>query len=225
MSNAQNIIQGYVATEAIPAYRAPIFDTSADRSAKLPTAANQRALGVVDEHGQADAAGDVAAVIRTGWAKAEVAAAVTRGDRLNIAGSTGKLKAAVASLSVDMTAANADFTITALTQGAEGDRWSLVLIDPGADNTLAAEIYDHEVRVVLGYATGAVNTIANDLETLLEAIPEFAANLTFAHTGASDGTGLLNAMDKTYLSGGGNDFCEALESATADTQIIQVQID
>jgi hypothetical protein len=224
--NAQNIIQGYVAAEAIPAFRAAVVDTSGDRKAKLPTGANQRALGVVDEHGVADEAGNVAGVIRKGWAKAEVAGAVAAGDRLNIAGTTGKLKTAIASLSADMTAPNADFTITSKVQGAEGDRWSLELVDPGgASATLAVVIYDHHIRVTLGRATSAINTLASDLKTLLEANTEFAAKLTFTHTGSSTGAGLLNAMSKTYFSGGGDDFADALEAANADGRVIPIFID
>jgi hypothetical protein len=186
---------------------------------KAPTGANVRLAGVL--HPGCDGVeGDAASVVYFGEIDVVMAGAASSGDPINCNASTGKFKKAVASLAVDITAANADFTITSAVSGPAGDDWSLVLIDPGgASATLAAEIYDHQIRVTLGRASSAIDTTANALETLLEAIPEFAANLTFAHASGSNGTGLLNAKAKAYLAGGGNAAATLLEASTADGDI------
>lgn len=225
MGNAQNIVQGYVAAEALAAYRAPIIDATADFTAKLPTAANQRALGIVDEHGQADAAGDVASVIRHGWAKAEVAAAVAAGDRLNIHGVTGKLKKALSTLTTALTGSNNDLKFTAKVQGREGDLITIEYHDPGgASATAGIEVYGRAIVINLGRATSAINTTADDIQTLI-AGHALAASLVTVEEVETNGTGLVTELAATALSGGANDFAQALEAATADGQIIQVQVD
>lgn len=214
-----------IETAPVTPFRA-VVRGSAEHTCKLPTAAGARALGIVSEH-SATAVGDAASVHHSGIVKGEALSAWAAGDRINIADDAGRLKAAVASLTTNMTnATNNDFVITALAKGEAGNRWSLELVDPGGTSaTLSVIIYDHHIRVSLGRASSAIDTTAALLKTLLEANAEFAANLTFAHKTGNDGTGLVSALAKTYLSGGENDFATAEEAASSSGDIRRIKLD
>lgn len=75
-------------------FRFVMIDTSADNQVKAPTAATDKAWGVLITKGTT--AGDSVTIVVEGFTKVEFGDTVTRGDLLQINGTGGKAKTTVA---------------------------------------------------------------------------------------------------------------------------------
>lgn len=111
--------------------------------------------------------------------------------------------AAFAALSTAMTGANNDVTLTAKAVGAEGNDISLTLVDPGGVSaTLGVVVTGKDIVVNLGRATSAIDTTGDLLKAAIEASEAANALVTIADKAGNDGSGLVTALTKTYLTGG-----------------------
>jgi len=122
-------VQDYPATvtAAIGRFRAVILDTTKDKSASPPGAANAKAFGICqDEYSAADSTNGRVADIRVSGISTCVAnSAISRGDQVRIADTTGRLETAAAT-----TAKQYQVGIALTAAAAQGD-WLEVLLTPG----------------------------------------------------------------------------------------------
>lgn len=109
-----------------------------------------------------------------------------------------------ATLSTGTVAANNGITYTAVGTGVLGNKVSVKYVDPKA-NSQALSIAVSGSDIVVNLATngsGVITTTAALLLTALAASTAASALVTAAATGASNGTGLVAATGKQFLSGG-----------------------
>lgn len=107
-----------------------------------------------------------------------------------------------ASLTSDMTNANADITLTSVDYGNIGNTTSIVYVDPGANNqALSVSVSGRAITVSLATgAGGAITSTANAVVAAIAASAEAAALVTAAAEGT--GLGVVNAKSVASLSGG-----------------------
>lgn len=226
MPPLNNRIESYTcdgSSTEIPKGVAVIRDATADWSCKLPTAAGVKTLGITDD--RATRANFAMSVIRNGRAEAIVDSAIAAGDRVAIAGTSGRIKKASATLSTAMTGTNNDLDFTAVEGGLEGEEVTVEFVDPGGTTaTLSIDVQGTGVKVNLGRAGSAINTTAAALKTAWDASGAVAL-ATVALKSGNDGTGLVTALAETPLSGSGYDFGVAEEAATAQYDKIWITID
>ncbi len=100
-----------------------VIQGTATRQAKLPAAANARAVGITGF--AADAAGNQMAVVVLGQAKAVASAAISAGAAVDTAGTTGKLRTAP----TPGAGVNANIIGYALSAAAaDGDKFDLLVV-------------------------------------------------------------------------------------------------
>ena len=99
---------------------------------------------------------------------------------------------------------NNALTFTSKLLGVLGNKISLVLVDPNANNSaLAITVSQQEITAKLATgAGGAITTTAAQLKTAIEANAAANALVTVAHTGASTGAGVVPVIRRQYLTGG-----------------------
>lgn len=97
---------------------------------------------------------------------------------------------------------NNDLVFTAVEGGDPGEDITIEYADPGADQALSVEVTGTAIKFNLAYATGAVTTTADDIKAALLADAEASALVTAADKPANDGSGLVEDMAPTNLSGG-----------------------
>lgn len=106
-----------------------------------------------------------------------------------------------ATKTTDMTNANADITLTAVTAGSDGNDISITYTDPGGVTaTLAVTVSGTDITVSLGRAASAINSTANAVKAAIEAVAAAAALVTVTVEGT--GLGIVNAVVKANLTGG-----------------------
>lgn len=160
----------------------------------------------------------------------EILSMLYMGDAAPLSGPAGSLSAAVSGLSPDFwtplggenltsvvvtggaaatlntgsEGADTGLTWTAKAVGAGGNDISVTLVNPGADGPLGVAVSGTDITVTLAYATAAVTSTADDVRLAVNASPAASALVTVTDTGESDGTGIVGAVTKTSLSGGGS---------------------
>lgn len=144
----------------------------------------------------------LAATARTA-AEQVVTAGITDPDVPRNVSIVGSINAAVAAtLTSDMTNANADITLTADTAGAAGNDITIVYVDPGDINqALAVSLVGTDITVDLATdGAGAITSTANLIKTALDNDVDIAALIGVTVQGT--GLGVVNALAEAPLTGG-----------------------
>ncbi len=131
------------------------------------------------------------------------------------------------SATLDSTNALSDLTFTAKPkyQGAEGDEISVVMVDPGtADQALGVSVLGKKITISLatGPDAGPIISTAALVKAAVDALPAAADLVSVAVEGA--GSGVVEAISETFLSGGMGDFAVALETAAQDGDVVHVDL-
>lgn len=112
-----------------------------------------------------------------------------------------------ASLTTALTGANNDLVFTAKTAGVGGNSISVTYVDPGGTTaTLGVVVSGKDITVNLGRAASAINTTATALKAAIDGDTGASALVSVANAGADTGAGLVTAMSKTNLTGGGQSY-------------------
>jgi hypothetical protein len=195
----------------------------ASNTVSLPSAANDDVTGIIQEKITQDGVSCSVAAIgeRT---RALAYAAISAGDRVCAADTSGRIKTAAATLTTALAGANNDLVFTAIGafQGAIGDAITIEYIDPSAaSQSLAVTVHGLRIRVSL--ATDTSGTITSTAALIAAAIAAHATAglmVSAANSGSDDGSGVVIAMSEAGLTGGAGDFATAEQAATAqDDQI------
>lgn len=217
---------GYAGNEAMAQYRAAILSAG---KLSYPDADGALVAGILTQEitAQMVTDGDMVNLQREGQALAQAGGAFSAGDRLRAAVTTGKLVKAAATATLDSTNALSDLTFTAKPkyQGPEGDEISVVLADPGtANQPLAVSVLGKKITVSLktGADTGPIESTAAQVKAAVDALPAAADLVSVTAEGA--GSGVVEAIPETFLSGGMGAFCTALEAAAQDGDIVHVDL-
>lgn len=110
--------------------------------------------------------------------------------------------ALTAAAEIGIESANTGLTATAKVAGVVGNDAAITLKDPGvAESALAVSVDGKLVTVSLETDVGGA-LVSTAAEVLAAVNGEATAPFTLAHTGASDGSGVMGIVRRTYLSGG-----------------------
>ena len=109
-----------------------------------------------------------------------------------------------AALSFGVVASNNALTFTSKLAGVLGNKISLRLVNPGANNAaLAISVTQQAISVSLATGpTGAITTTASQLKTAIEANAAANALVTITNTSTSTGASAVAALPTTFLVGG-----------------------
>jgi hypothetical protein len=116
--------------------------------------------------------------------------------------------AGAASLTTNMTGnTNNDLVFTANELGVDGNRISVQLVNPDlADQPLSVVVNGaHEIVVNLATGAGpgkAITTIASDIKTAIEADEVANSLVSVANKSNNNGTGVVEALAESFLTGG-----------------------
>lgn len=117
------------------------------------------------------------------------------------------LVATFASLTTALAGANNDLVFTAKTAGAAGNNVTVTYVDPGgATATLGVVVSGTDITVNLGRAASAINTTGTLLAAAVAASAPANNLVSVANAGGNDGSGLVTALSKTNLAGGGQAY-------------------
>lgn len=134
--------------------------------------------------------------------------ATVRSAVIGIVGTAPDSEAEVkASLATGVVASNNALTWTSKLTGVLGNKISVRLVDPKA-NDAALAVTVTQQAIVVSLATGPTGTITTTASALITAVTaDAAANalVTVANTSASTGAGVLTAQATAFLSGGLNE--------------------
>ena len=212
---------GYKAAAGLVKYRGVVLDGNGKLA--YPTTDGDKIFGLTTDD---VTSGKVGNAQRSGQAYAEVSEALSAGDLLRALKTTGKLEKAEATATLNSTNANADLTFTAQHkfQGGDGDEISVELKDPSGNNkSLSITVNGKQITVSLATdGSGAITSTAAQIKTAIDGDADASDLVSVAVEG--DGSGVVDAIAQTFLSGGNGAFCTALEAATADGDIIRVDI-
>jgi hypothetical protein len=112
--------------------------------------------------------------------------------------------AAAASVVIDPAGANNALEWTAVATGSQGNLISVQYVNPGANNVpFELDLVGNTiiVRLATGPA-GAITTIADDISAAVLVHPAISLLVTCLDSGGDDGSGLVTAMPRTFLTGG-----------------------
>lgn len=109
-----------------------------------------------------------------------------------------------AALTTAMTGTNNDVVLTALTAGTGGNATALTLVSPGTANAaLSVSVTGQSITVNLATnGSSVITTTAAQLITALTGNAQAAALVGVALAASNDGTGVVTALSKTFLTGG-----------------------
>lgn len=109
-----------------------------------------------------------------------------------------------AAVTINMTNANADLTYTATEAGTDGNSVNVTHVDPGvADAALSVTTFVKSIIVSLATdANGDITSTAAEVKAAVNANADAAALATCDDEG--DGSGVVNAVANTFLTGGSN---------------------
>lgn len=109
-----------------------------------------------------------------------------------------------AELDVDPTGANNAITYTAVDGGSAGNSISIEYVNPNANSSpLDVDVDGKAIIVYLATSgAGAITTIGDDITAAIAAHPVASTLVTAADTAGNDGSGLVTAMARAYLTGG-----------------------
>lgn len=217
---------GFRPAAELAMYRGVVID--ANGKAAYPTQDGDHIFGLTTEAITADqlAKSKVVNVQREGKAFATVGEAVSIGDLLRAVKTTGKLEKAAASVLMDSDNAKSDitFTVTRKYQGATGDEINVTFTDPGGNNQpLAITVAHYDINVSLATdGAGAITSTAAEIVAAIAA--DAAAADLVVGTPEGDGSGVVKAIAKSYLTGGIGAVAVAREAATADGDQVEVDL-
>ncbi len=118
-----------------------------------------------------------------------------------------QLVSTFASLTTALTGTNNDLVFTAKTAGVAGNSISVTYVDPGGTTaTLGVVVTGKDIVVNLGRAASAINTTATALKAAVDGDAGASALVSVANAGSDNGSGLVTALTKTNLSGGGTSY-------------------
>lgn len=111
---------------------------------------------------------------------------------------------AFASLSTNLAnATNNDLVFTANVAGGGGNNIRVRYVDPGGTTaTLSVSVSGNDITVNLGRAASAINSTGQNVMDAVNAHAGASALVTASLKAANDGTGLVDALAFTALSGG-----------------------
>lgn len=104
-----------------------------------------------------------------------------------------------ATITIDMTNANADMTYTAKSSGADGNLITVVHVDPGAASQPLVVTEDGKI-ITISLATGSNSAISSTSAQVAAAVN--AASTLVTATAEGTGAGIVNAVNSTALVGG-----------------------
>jgi len=115
-----------------------------------------------------------------------------------------KIAGVRATVTVDMTNANADLTYIAKAYGTSGNSISVTHVDPaGNDQPLAVTVVDTDISVSLATdAIGTITSTAAEVKAAVDADPDASALVAVSVEGT--GAGVVNAEAEKSLTGGVN---------------------
>jgi len=121
-----------------------------------------------------------------------------------VAGGIDGSGAVDATLTVDPAGANNSILYTAVTGGSVGNQISIEYVDPSANNSpLDVDVDDNAIIVYLATgAGGAITTIGDDITAAILAHPLASTMVTAVDAGGDDGSEVVTAMARDFLTGG-----------------------
>ena len=133
-----------------------------------------------------------------------------------VAGGIDGSGATAATLTTSLTGDNNDVVWTAVTAGNTGNTIAIQYIDPEANSSaLNVDVDGRVVKVYLATdATGEITSTADDIKTAVAAHPVASTLVSGTDADLNDGSGVVTAMDVTYLSGGAGAEVTTPEGAT-----------
>lgn len=179
----------------------------------LPAAADELAYGILDEAVARDNANVGCTVYGEQYVRA--ASAFSVGDALNVADSSGRLKRAVGSATINPSGANNSLLWTAKA-AFYGQRIYVAYIDPKiASFTEEVRVNGNNIEVWLATNGGAAITSTGDtIKTSVAAHTLANSMVTVVDAGADDGSAAVTAMPSVELAGAANVLARALQAAT-----------
>jgi hypothetical protein len=218
INNTQECFTADGSSSAIGPYVAVVRSTASESTCTLPAAANALALGIAID--RSETATHNMSVVRHGRTKALLAGTVTRGDRLNVNGTTGALKRAAATGAIT---SGANTSLDYVAKSAYyGKRIWVEYRDPKIVSfTGEIQVIDdsHIIALLTTNGGGTITETADSLKILIAAHTQANAMVTVTDTSGHDGSGTLTAEIATELAGGGNSFCIAEESGVSGDYI------
>lgn len=135
-----------------------------------------------------------------------------------------KIAGVRATVTVDMTNANADLTYIAKAYGTSGNSISVTHVDPaGNDQPLVVTVSGKDITVSLKTGSGgAIESTAAEVKAAVDAHAEASELVTVAVEGG--GAGVVNALAKATLTGGVNVTEGIIGSAAFDATNFYVKI-
>ena len=123
---------------------------------------------------------------------------------------------AAASVQIDPAGAHNHLEWEAVTSGTAGNLISVEYRDPSANSSpLDLDLVGTTIIVHLATdGAGAITTIANDIITAVGVHPTISLLVTAANVAPDDGTGVVTAIARTFLTGGVSDYVETPGGAT-----------
>jgi hypothetical protein len=214
-------------TTPVEKYRV-VIASATEGKATTPAASGDRVLGVTQQRSEDD--GAHVSLVTKGRTKCEAASAITYGDRVRASGTVGKIEKAVASLTTALAGANNDLVWTALTPwlGKMGELITIEYKDAPVHGTAEnIEVIGTGIIVNLmtNAGTGAIESTGDTIKATLAAHAVASLMVSAVDATGNDGSGVVIVMAPTRLSGGKGDFGTALETAAADTELIDVEVD
>lgn len=120
-------------------------------------------------------------------------------------GSSAPAASAQASLTTSLSGSDNDLVWIAAAYGADGNDISIAYVDPSANSAeLSVEVNGEDIVVNLATdSEGAISSTAAEVEAAVEAATSL---VTGANSGGDDGSGVVTALSKSYLTGGTGTF-------------------
>jgi len=135
-----------------------------------------------------------------------------------------------ASLTIDPAGADNALLWTAAARAFKGNQISVEYADPGAsDSAMALTVEGREIIVSLATdGAGAITTVADDIAAAVLLDGDVSTLVTVADVAPDDGTGVVTAMARAYLTGGISDLVDILDyapTAVHDTPLVYSLLD
>lgn len=153
-----------------------------------------------------------------------VAASSVEG-RIHVYGIGAKGTDAAATVTISPNGLNNDLVVTALRANEAGNLISVEMLDPGAVSAALSATLVDSYRIIVSLATdsnGDITSTAAEVTTVIHALSDCPVNIE--NDGADDGSGVVEALAQTFLTGGGS---TGVPTETAAASVIHegVQLD
>lgn len=211
------------AAEALTRYRAVVLDSNG--KAAYPAVAGSSCIGLIHT---SVSASDISTygthdvdIILAGIFRGEIGEAVANGQWLT-GDIDGQLISATAWLLMNSSLANSDFIVRSRYPGLAGRNISIAMLDPAGNNqALACSVAGNDITISLATGpAGAITSTANEVMAIIGVTASAAALVSTELATGSTGVGVVEAIAKDFLDGGGNTVAIALQAGiTAGTSI------